>query len=94
MKRIVFKVILFIGTIPFLFALFSGVYAGITKFSGISVNYNYTSLSKEINLKPNTLSSKIKGDSDLKVSEAIDIANVLKMDKQQCLNCFFNLHKV
>ena len=57
-------------------------------------NYNYTSLSKEVNLKPNTLSAKIKGDSDLKVSEAINIANVLKMDKQQCLKCFFNLHQV
>lgn len=57
-------------------------------------NYTYASLSKEINLKPSTLSAKIKGDSDLKVSEAINIANVLKMDKQQCLNCFFNLHKV
>lgn len=57
-------------------------------------NYNYTSLSKEINIKPNTLSLKIKGDSDLKFSEAINIANVLKMDKQQCLICFFNLHKV
>lgn len=56
-------------------------------------NYNYKSLSKEINIKPSTLSSKIKGDSELKFSEAIDIANVLKMDKQQCLNCFFNLHE-
>lgn len=59
-------------------------------------NYNYTSLSKKINLKPNTLEAKIKGESDLKVSEAISIANILNMDKQQCLNCFFqsNLHKV
>lgn len=57
-------------------------------------NYNYTLLSKEVNLKPSTLEAKIKGESDLKVSEAINIANILKMDKQQCLNCFFNLHKV
>ena len=59
-------------------------------------NYNYTSLSKEMNLKPSTLSSKIKGDSDLKFSEAISIADILKMDKHQCLTCFFNqdLHKV
>lgn len=52
-------------------------------------NYNYTSLSKEINIKPSTLSSKIKGDSDLKFFEAISIANLLKMDKQECLDCFF-----
>lgn len=57
-------------------------------------NHSYKSLSKEINIKPSTLSLKIKGDGDLKFSEAISIANVLKMDKQQCLNCFFNLHKV
>lgn len=59
-------------------------------------NYNYTSLSKEISLKPSTLSAKIKGGSDLKFSEAIDISNVLKMDKQEFLICFFelNLHEV
>lgn len=59
-------------------------------------NYNYTSLSKEINLNPSTLSAKIKGGSDLKFSEAIDISNVLKMDKQEFLICFFelNLHEV
>lgn len=59
-------------------------------------NYNYTSLSKEIDLKPSTLSSKIKGDGELKFSEAINIANVLKLDKQDFLICFFelNLHKV
>lgn len=59
-------------------------------------NYNYTSLSKEIDLKPSTLSSKIKGDNDLKFSEAINIANALNMDKQQILECFFylNLHEV
>lgn len=59
-------------------------------------NYNYTSLSKEIDLRPSTLSSKIKGDGDLKFSEAINISNVLKMDKQEFLVCFFelNLHEV
>lgn len=59
-------------------------------------NYNYTSLSKELNLNPSTLSAKIKGGSDLKFSEAIDISNVLKMDKQEFLICFFelNLHEV
>lgn len=59
-------------------------------------NYNYTSLSKEISLSPSTLSAKIKGGSDLKFSEAIDISNVLKMDKQEFLICFFelNLHEV
>lgn len=59
-------------------------------------NYNYTSLSKEISLRPSTLSAKIKGGSDLKFSEAIDISNVLKMDKQEFLICFFelNLHEV
>lgn len=56
--------------------------------------YTYTSLSKEVNIRPSTLSLKIKGASNLKFSEAINIAGVLKMDKQQCLNCFFNLHKV
>lgn len=59
-------------------------------------NYNYTSLSKEISLNPSTLSAKIKGGSDLKFSEAVDISNVLKMDKQEFLICFFelNLHEV
>lgn len=59
-------------------------------------NYNYTSLSKEISIKPSTLSSKIKGDGDLRFSEAINISNVLKMDKQEFLMCFFelNLHEV
>lgn len=59
-------------------------------------NYNYTSLSKEISLSPSALSAKIKGGSDLKFSEAIDISNVLKMDKQEFLICFFelNLHEV
>lgn len=59
-------------------------------------NYDYTSLAKEMKMKSKILSAKIKGDSDLKVSEAINIANILKMDKQQCLNCFFelNLHEV
>lgn len=56
-------------------------------------SYTYTSLSKKINIKPSTLSLKIKGDSDLKFSEAVNIATVLEMDKQQCLNCFFNLHE-
>ena len=58
-------------------------------------NYNYTSLSKEININPNTLSAKIKGDGDLRFSEAINISNVLKMDKQEFLVCFFelNLHE-
>lgn len=58
--------------------------------------YTYTSLSKEINIKPSTLSLKIKGDSVLKFSEAINIANVLNMDKQELLMCFFelNLHEV
>lgn len=58
--------------------------------------YTYTSLSKEINIKPSTLSLKIKGDSVLKFSEAINIANLLNMDKQEFLMCFFefNLHKV
>lgn len=55
-------------------------------------NYNYTSLSKAIDIKPSTLSSKIKGDNDLKFSEAINIANALNMDKQQILECFFNLN--
>ena len=59
-------------------------------------NYNYKSLSKEINIKPSTLSLKIKGDGELKFSEAINIANVLKLDKQEFLICFFelDLHKV
>lgn len=59
-------------------------------------NYNYTSLSKEISLNPSTLSAKIKGDGDLRFSEAINISNVLKMDKQDFLVCFFelNLHEV
>lgn len=52
-------------------------------------NYNYTSLSKEIDLKPSTLATKIKGDGDLRFSEAINISNVLKMDKQEFLVCFF-----
>lgn len=70
--------------------------ADINYFEGLmkNNNYNYKSLSKEMNLKPSTLSSKIKGANDLKFSEAINIANLLKMDKQQCLTCFFNLHKV
>lgn len=68
----------------------------INYFEGLmkNCNHNYTSLSKEINIKPSTLSLKIKGDSNLKFSEAINIASVLEMDKQQCLNCFFNLHEV
>ena len=43
MKRIISKIILFIGTLPFVIAIISGIYAAATKFSGISVNYNYTS---------------------------------------------------
>lgn len=59
-------------------------------------NYNYISLAKEVNLKSSTLLAKIKGDSGLKVFEAINIANILRMDKQQILNCFFelDLHEV
>lgn len=72
--------------------------AGIDYFEKIMEdnNYDYTSLEKGLKLKSGTLSVKIKGEKDLKVSEAINIANILKMDKQQCLECFFvpNLHKV
>ena len=59
-------------------------------------NYNYTSLSKKIGIKSSTLSEKIKGGSYLKVSEAISIANLMKLDKQEFLVCFFelNLHEV
>lgn len=59
-------------------------------------NYNYTSLSKKIGIKSSTLSEKIKGDSALKLSEAINIANLINMDKQEFLICFFelNLHEV
>lgn len=37
MKRIKWKILLFVGTLPFLAAVLSGVYAALTGFSGLAI---------------------------------------------------------
>lgn len=37
-KRIFWKVLLFIGFLPFVIALGSGIYAGITGYSGLAIS--------------------------------------------------------